>query len=105
MRLALVCKLPLILNDSRRLCQANQYPLAALRQHQAPRPIEFSPLLSALLVAQAGPHFGQLSLLPAGSVSTSRFLNFDLSLTTLFSLTQAGVVRLLARYAATPVSL
>jgi len=54
------------------------------------------------LVARVGPHFPQLSLFPAGSFSISRFPNYDMSLTTLFSLTQAVVVRLLARYASYP---
>ena len=39
-RLALVCKLPLIPNDLRRLLQTNQYPLAADLQRQAPTFIE-----------------------------------------------------------------
>ena len=64
------------------------FDLAADLQHQAPMPIEFSSSLSALLVAPVGPWFRQLSLFPAESVSTSRFLSYDTGLTTLFSLTE-----------------
>jgi len=83
-------------------CQANQYPLAAVHQRQAPTSIEFSSSLSALLVALVKPGFSQFSLFPARPVSTSRFLNCDMSLTTLLSLTGAAVVRLLARSASYP---
>jgi len=41
-RLALVCKLPLILGDLRHLSRTNQYPLAADLQRQAPTPIELA---------------------------------------------------------------
>jgi len=68
-------------------CQANQYPLAADHLRQAPTPIEFDSSLSSLLVARVGLRFSQLSLFPAGSVSTSRFRSYDMSLTTLLSLT------------------
>jgi len=114
----LVCKLPLILDDLRHLSRANQYPLAADHLRQAPTSIELthpcSPygdrvqeplaghLLGALLVAPVRPGFSQLSLFPTGSIATLRFLSCDMSLTTLFSLTEAAVVRLLAGSASYP---
>lgn len=101
-RLALVCKLPLILSDLRRLSRTNQYPLAADLLRQAPTSIGFRSLLNTLLVAFFGPVFRQLSSRSLRSASISRLESFDMSLTTLFSLTQAGVVQLPARSASYP---
>jgi len=84
------------------LCRANQYPLAADLQRQAPTSIEFYLSLGALLVAPVGLHFSQLSLFPIKSASTLRLLSYDMSLTALLSLAEVAVVRLLARYASYP---
>lgn len=54
------------------------------------------------MVASFGPDFVRLSPLPFKSASISRLQSCDMSLTTLFSLTEAAVVQLLARSASYP---
>jgi len=101
-RLALVCKLPLILSDLHRFSRTNQYPLAADHLRQAPTSIGLSSSLNTLLVAPLGPHFPRLSSIPSGSTSILRLRNYDMSLTTLLSLAEVAVVQPLARSASYP---
>jgi len=61
-----------------------------------------SSLLNALLVAPVGPDFPRLSSSPVRSASILQFRDCDMSLTTLFSLTEVAVVQLLARSASYP---
>jgi len=101
-RLALVCKLPLILSNLRHLKSDEsvspgcQPPTPGSHIHRA------SSLLNTLLVAPLGPKFPRLLPSPLVSASILRLRSSDMSLTTLLSLANVAVVQLLARYASYP---
>lgn len=101
-RLALVCKLPLILSNLRCLKSDESVSPGCRPPTPGSHIHRVGPSLNTLLVAPFGPRFPRLSSIPSGSASILRLRSYDMSLTTLLSLAEVAVVQPLAGSASYP---